>query len=166
MKYVKISAKVDSRIKTLMKSGKTGKAIAEKVTNTIEKIKSGMVLGYKELSGSFTKNGEKRIKNCKKFDFSCGYRLITLQKGSTIFITFFGTHDECQRWLENNSRLKEITPGKGALFSISENKTTAESHSKVHTEKYYFDEIIKNLSEQDLREVFCGIVESVNKRRR
>ena len=166
MKYVKISAKVDRRIKTLMQSGKTGKVIAEKVSDTIENIKSGALPDYREASASFTKNGERRIKNCRKFDFSCGYRLVTIQKGSTLYITFFGTHDECQRWLENNSRLKEITPGKGALFSISNKKTTGESQSDDHTGKYYYDDFLMNLSEQDLRSVFCGIVESVNKRSR
>jgi hypothetical protein len=29
------------------------------------------------------------------------------------FIPFLGTHDECQRWLENNSRLKELVEGNG-----------------------------------------------------
>jgi len=166
MKYIKISTKVDRRIKALMQSGKTGKVIAEKVADTIENIKSGTVLVYKEPIGSFTKYGERRIKNCRKFDFACGYRLITFQKNATIHISFLGTHDECQRWLANNSRLKEVSPGKGTRFSISEKETPVKNDSKEHTEKYYYDEFLMNLSEQDLRTVFCGIVESVNKRRK
>jgi hypothetical protein len=165
MKYVKISAKVDRRIKVLMQSGKTGKVIAEKVVNTIENIKSGTVLDYRISSGSFTKYGERRIKNCRKFDFACGYRLVTFQKDSTIHISFLGTHDECQRWLDNNSSLNESSPGKGTLFSISDEETASESRSEDHPEKYYYDEILMNLSEQDLRNVFCGIVESAKKRR-
>ena len=196
MKYVKVSAKVERRIKTLMQSGKTGRGIAEKVEDTIENIKSGTILEYREPSGSFTKYGERRIKSCRKFDFACGYRLITLQKDATIIVSFLGTHDECQRWLDNNGSLKEISPGKGTLFSIPAKKTVVENRSRNHTGRHCHDEIfskqlpnsqrrdsttqisaeterfeiggdefLMNLSEQDLRSVFCGIVESVNKRR-
>jgi hypothetical protein len=196
MKYVKVSAKVDRRMKTLMQSGKAGRMIAEKAADTIKNIKSGTILDYREPSGSFTKYGERRIKSCRKFDFACGYRLITLQRDSTIVVSFLGTHDECQRWLDNNGSLKEISPGKGTLFSIPDKKTAVEDRSKNHKEKYYrdkpfseqlsnmqwcdsttqisaetecseigCDEYLMNLSQQDLRSVFCGIVESVNKRR-
>ena len=66
----------------------------------------------------YTKYGEKRIKNCRKYDLGCGYLLITLQRCKTVFIPFLGSHDECQRWLENNSRLKAFNSGKGKTIHI------------------------------------------------
>ena len=55
------------------------------------------------------------LKNCRKYDLDRGYRLITLQRGSTIYVPFLGPHDECQRWLENNSRLNGIVTGHDVL---------------------------------------------------
>lgn len=166
MKYVNISTKVERRIEALKQSGKTGKVIAQKVRDTIENIKSGTIHYHTAPSGTFTKYGEKRIKNCRKFDFGCGYRMITLHKDLTVFIPFLGTHDECQRWLENNSKLKEITIENGAVYQISETEDINENPSEDYDENTFDDLSHMNLSEQDMRNVFCGIVEGAKKRQR
>jgi hypothetical protein len=115
---------------------------------------------------SLTKYGEKRIRNCRKYDLGYGYRLITLLRGKTVFIPFLGSHDECQRWLENNKRIKKITAGKGITFPISEKNSTKCNSSYDPPEDYYEDEISMDLNEQDLRIVFSGLVEGVKKRLR
>ena len=92
MKYVKVSARVERRIKSLEQSDKAGKIIAKKAESIIEDIKSGATAEHREQKGMFTKYGEKRIKYCRKYDFGCGYRMITLQQDSTILVPFLGTH--------------------------------------------------------------------------
>ncbi|MFZ0611112.1 MAG: hypothetical protein WAM73_02635 [Desulfobacterales bacterium] len=118
---------------------------------------------------SYTKYGEKRIKNCRKYDLGCGYRLITLQRGAKVFIPFFGTHDECQRWLEGNSRLKNFVPGNGTLFRIPyENQLSAtpacENDGACKDDAD--DELLRKLTDKVLRHIFSGLVEVAEKRRR
>ena len=124
MKLLFVSSKVESRIAALEKAGRSGKAISQKATGIIDSLASGDVRNPMDAVESYTKYGEKRIKNCRKYDLGCGYRLITLQRGKTVFIPFLGSHDECQRWLENNSRLKAFNAGKGKTIHIEDRKTS------------------------------------------
>lgn len=49
-----------------------------------------------------TKNGEYRLKNCVKYDLGHGYRLVTVKDGHNLFITFVGSHDQTDRWIETH----------------------------------------------------------------
>ena len=166
MKSIKISVKVKDRIDELNQSGKIGKVIASKALNIIENIKSGAIPEYRDQVGTSTKYGEKRIKNCYKFDFGSGYRMITLHNSNsgTIFITFLGTHDECQRWLENNRRMKNISAGKGTTYRIRSRDTGESDSSYDARDDFCEDEVSMNLTEQDMRIVFCGLVKGAKKR--
>ena len=169
MKSIKISVKVKDRIDELNQSGKIGKVIASKALNIIENIKSGAIPEYREQVGTCTKYGEKRIKNCYKFDFGSGYRMITLHNSNsgTIFIPFLGTHDECQRWLENNSRLKKVGAGKGTLLEISRKQPSSAGPAvavSADIQEEAEEELQLELSDRDLRFVFRGLVEAVRKR--
>jgi len=116
MKLLFVSLKVESRIAGLKKAGKSGKILAQKATDIIDSLASGEVLHHLDAVVSYTKYGEERIKNCYKYDLGCSYRLIVLQRGKNVLVPFLGSHDEYQRWLENNSRLKAFNAGKGRRF--------------------------------------------------
>lgn len=167
MKYVHISTRVDSRIENLKQVGKSGKVLAHKATRIIESLASGDLRHHMDAVGSYTKYGEKRIKNCRKYDLGCGYRLITLQRGQCVFVPFLGTHDECQRWLENNSRLKQFDAGKGTLVRISRDLQPPSHPTDPDPsvlEEDPVDELLMTLSDTDLRRLFCGLVEAAGKR--
>jgi hypothetical protein len=166
MKYIKVSARVERRIKSLEQSDKAGKIIAKKAESIIENIKSGDISDHWEQKGMFTKYGEKRIKNCRKYDFGCGYRLITLQKDSTILIPFLGTHDECHRWLETNNKSKHIATGNGTLVSVPYERQEEEDTPCDEVPELCMDETPLDISEQDLRIVFRGLVDGAKKRLR
>jgi hypothetical protein len=163
MRYVKVSAKVERRIKTLAQSDKAGKIIAKKAESIIENIKSGDISDHLEQKGLFTKYGEKRIRSCRKYDFGCGYRLITLQKGSTILVPFFGTHDECHRWLETNNKSKQIAAGKGTFVSVPSENQEAEDRADDEIPEFCMDKTQLDINEQDLRIVFSGLIEGAKK---
>jgi len=168
MKCVYLSAKVQTRIDRLKKNGKAGHQLARKVTGIIESLTSGTVNRHRDAVGSYTKYGENRIKNCHKYDLGCGYRLITLQRGSKVYIPFLGSHDDCQRWLSNNSRMKDAAVGKGALFRILPAGRLAGGQPDaglVDSAKKGADELRLELSDKELRRVFCGLVEGVEKGR-
>ncbi len=167
MKYLHISAKVERRIESLKRSGKVGTILAHKATRIIKCLTSGAIRHHMDAIGSYTKYGEKRIKNCRKYDLGCGYRLITLKRGLKVFIPFLGTHDECRRWLENNSRLKEVVSGNGALFLIFHKSQPLTSPANVDSGnlgKNAEDKVLLKVSDKDLRRVFSGLVEGAKKR--
>ena len=169
MKYVKISARVERRIKSLEQSDKAGKIIARKAENIIEDIVSGSVSDHTEQKGLFTKYGEKRLKYCRKYDFGCGYRLITIQKDSSILVPFLGTHDECDRWLETNNKSKHIGEDKGTIIPILHEEQETEGTLDAldyDIPDLYEDEPRPDISEQNLRVVFCGLVAGAKKRSR
>jgi hypothetical protein len=168
MKLLFVSSKVESRIAALEKSGKSGKALAQKAAGIIDCLASGNVRNHMDAVESYTKYGEKRIKNCRKYDLGCGYRLITLQRGKTVFIPFLGSHDECQRWLENNSRLKAFNAGKGKTVHIEDRKSSLKNLRDVANMDIAEDADgpLQNMTDKDLRSVFNGLVEGARRRQR
>ena len=165
MKALFVSAKVESRIAALETTGKSGRTLAQKATGIIDSLASGESRGLVDTVESYTKYGEKRIKHCRKYDLGCGYRLITVHRGETVFIPFLGSHDECQRWLENNSRLKAFHGGNGRTIHIEDkdpslsNPIDAEQLDGNEEDEVW----LHNLTDEDLRAVFSGLVEGVRK---
>jgi len=49
-----------------------------------------------------TRKGEKRIKNCVKYNMGQGYRLVTVMIDNNLFVTFFGSHDETDLWFDRH----------------------------------------------------------------
>lgn len=165
MKNVHISVKVERRIEDLKNDGKAGRAVARRAAVIIEGLTSKAVGSYLDAAGAYTRHGEKRIRNCRKYDLSCGYRLVTLQRGVKLFVLFLGTHDECQRWLKNHSRLKEVTAGNGEVFQIlPESQLPANPAGTDSADSCGDAEEELQLSDQDLRRVFCGLVEAARNR--
>jgi hypothetical protein len=74
IKLLFVSSKVESRIAALEKAGKPGKNLAQKATSIIDGLASGDVRHHMDAIESYTKYGENRIKNCRKYDLGCGYR--------------------------------------------------------------------------------------------
>jgi hypothetical protein len=167
MEYVHVSPRVHRRIERLKQADKAGKSLAQKASRIIEGIASGDIRHDMDAARIYTKFGEKRIKNCRKYDLGSGYRLIALQRRSDLFVSFLGTHDECQRWLERNSRLKEVFVGNGAPVPISnkvEPFASPPNDLPVNLEEDDEDAFLTQLTDSDLRCVFCGLVEAAKKR--
>jgi superfamily I DNA/RNA helicase len=66
---------------------------------------TGLSYGAEELN-KLTNHGESRIKHCKKYDLSNdAHRLVTLQTDHFIYLLHVGTHDEVDKWLDQNRGL-------------------------------------------------------------
>ncbi len=161
MELLFVSSKVESRIAALEKAGNSGKNLAQKATSIIDSLASGDVRNHMDAVESYTKYGEKRIKSCRKYDLGCGYRLITLQRGDTVFIPFLGTHDNCQRWLESDSRLKDFNAGAGRTIRVVEKKPVKMISRMCKSADDIADDhdVFKHLTDKDLRLVFSGLVQ-------
>jgi hypothetical protein len=138
-------------------------ALAQEATQIIENLTSGDFQDPTNAIGNFTKYGEKRIQQCRKYDLGCGYRLITLQRGETLFMPFLGPHDESHRWLENNSRLKDFNAGAGRMIRVVNKKTRTELPKAIEKADAMADEsdAFNPLSDADLRYVFSGLVQGL-----
>ena len=158
MKSIHVSARVKRKLTTLQRTGKPGQALAQKVERIIFDLKSGGGIRPKDTSCAMTKYGEKRIRRCRKFDLGLGYRLIILYRNQEIYLPFLGTHDQCRRWLENNSRLKEVAPGNWTSARIRPSDQEDAHTSGPNTEPDPEEELMRRLSDQDLRYVFRGLV--------
>jgi len=161
MKYVYLSAKVQHRIERLKRTGKAGQQLARKVAGIIASLTSGTVQHHRDVIDSYTKYGENRIKKCRKYELGCGYRLITVQRDAKTYIPFLGPHDECQRWLDNHSRMKAVIAGKGTWFRLSTADDVFEEPAGVSPadpDEGFRDSCETHISDKDLRRVFEGLV--------
>ena len=68
-----------------------------------------------------TNHGENRIKSCFKYDLGLGYRLITIHKNKTIYVTYIGNHDDCDKWLNKNSGWTPVLAGDNSVRVVRNN---------------------------------------------
>lgn len=167
MKYLFIDKKVERGLEKLRRSGAQGESLAKKASAVLERIRSGDIRTHVDASARCTKYGEKRIRHCRKFDLGAGYRVISIQRDSNVYIPFLGTHDECQRWLDKNSRLKKIDVRDVTILPIVNecqpisDQAVAES---PHNEGCPENEFLEEFSDKDLRVVFSGLIEGLKNR--
>src|SRR5512135_2479070 len=89
----------DETLKELRSKGGYAAVAAGKSEVFILNLLGGKGAGDRE-KFRFTRKGEYRIKNCRKLDLGCGYRIVCIQKGQRLVLLFIGTHDDCFRWIE------------------------------------------------------------------
>lgn len=154
--FVHREKQFDKLLLFLEQAGGNAAIAAGNVHGVIERLLSRQEIGAEVFKKS-TKHGELRIRSCRKFDLGNGYRLICLRKGNHIILLYVGTHDECDRWLDNNRGLEvALDPA----FSRGEQREIAE-HEGEPTEDTaggdYDDELMQKIDDRILREIFSGI---------
>ncbi len=111
----------------------------------------------------FTRNGEARIKHCKKVDLGCGYRIVCIKKDAHLALIYMGTHDDCFRWIERNRGMKyDIGARKGAIRiergdRIAEESTARDIVEEQRMFREYEEALTDRLSDDVLRRVFYGL---------
>ncbi len=155
------------QIESLRKAGTMGILLAGKAEAIIARLKSGEAWQADRKVAPRTAHGEKRIRKCIKYDLGWGFRLITLLRNDVLYICYLGPHDQCDRWLADNSRLKEVEFGRSALYQAA-TQTLKEDSSYLEKEDRSealddLDERLRELSDQSLRRIFCGLVEARKK---
>ena len=66
---------------------------------------TGLSYGVEELN-KLTNHGESRVKHCRKYDLSSdAHRLVTVHTDGYIYLLHVGTHDEVEKWLDQNRGL-------------------------------------------------------------
>jgi len=96
-----ISRNIDRYLEKLHMRGKQGALVVSQYHQILECIRQARWRSSL-INCKRTKNGEYRLKNCVKYDLSHGYRLVTVKDGFNLFITFIGSHDQTDRWIETH----------------------------------------------------------------
>ena len=103
MHLIHIDPRLDGHIEDLRRAGKKGRIAADHAEEVISAMKHGGPGAARHLPQ--THRGELRLDGCIKYDLGGGYRMLTVKQGKERFILFAGSHDECDRWIENNREL-------------------------------------------------------------
>ena len=160
LQRIYLDSRIRKRLELLRRSGKKAALAAGKVEEIITRLQSGE--DPPAQAGSVTKHGELRIKGVMKYDLGSGYRLVAMKQDGRFFLLFVGSHDDCHRWIENNRELSmdQLEPRCAALpvqtGRLNEDMACETARFMMDD---YDDDPLDRVSEQDLRRIFCGLVE-------
>jgi len=147
----------------LRKKGGIAETAAKKALDFINTVTGSEGQKVRE-KHSFTRHGEARIRNCRKVDLGCGYRLICLLKDGQLILLYVGSHDECSRWLMRNRRMNyefnEVAKTVTAARERESQKETinTDTDEERNIADKYEAELMSEVDDAVLRKVFSGLV--------
>jgi hypothetical protein len=157
--FIYREGRFNRRLDTLKRGDKKSAIAAERAEELVKKLLEED-LAFLEEAYNRTKHGELRIDKCRKYDLGSGYRLVCVEYGGDLFITYVGAHDDCDRWIENNRRFEpELCEPGGGTFSRSEEEDSGEPCEEEYDEDDmdYDSILMKQIDDNLLREIFCGL---------
>ncbi len=113
-------------------------------------------------AGLLSRKKDLRIKNLYKFNLGRGYRLVSIKEKETIYVLFFGTHDQCDRWLDDHRKKK---PHQKPLPMISYAVEQVDSRQPSISPPQCDDDPLNHcddpaqISQRELRRIFCGLAD-------
>lgn len=96
-----------------------------------------------------------------KYDLGSGYRLICVKQEKHIIISYIGSHDDCNRWLENNRGFRTAfdKESQKIVFKKKSEREIRSSEDELELEMDYDDILLKKIDEKALRIGFNGLCE-------
>lgn len=158
IKHLYLDIRVLKHLETLKRSGKKAALAATRA----EEIIAGLETNGRvpDSVATLTRHGELRVKGVRKYDLGSGYRLITFKQGLRLFLLYAGSHDNCDRWLENNRDLPlaQIEP-RCRHRVVAERSQDGQKIVSPHAAPPQMDQYdpLAVVSENDLRRIFCGL---------
>lgn len=114
-------------------------------------------------AGLLSRSKDARVKNLFKYNLGKGYRLMTIKDKNRMFILFIGDHDQCDRWLDANSKKNpQHRPLPVNVYPVcrcnSKNKRQhRQQDDSVLWQEEEDPEIFSSITQKDLRRVFSGL---------
>jgi hypothetical protein len=160
-KALYIHPKVEKALDQMKALDNVPRIAAERAEAIIQALKNGAIMAR---AGRLSKTKDARIRRLFKYDLGKGFRLISLKDKSALYILFVGSHDRCDTWLDTYSKKKpHQTEVAMVCYEVSHKKQrykTAAPPSFADPEKNLCDRM-PPVSQKDLREVFIGLVKSL-----
>ncbi len=156
--FIHREARFRRRLDILKRGDKKSSMAAERAQELIRKLFEED-LEFLEETYNRTKHGELRIDKCRKYDLGSGYRLICVEQDEDLFITYVGDHDDCDRWIENNRRFEpEVNELREEnVLSGGDEDGNEPTMSKDSEDMDYDDILMKQIDDNLLRAIFCGL---------
>ena len=110
----------------------------------------------------YTRNGEYRIRHCRKISLGCGYRLVLIQKDNCYVFLYAGSHDDCFRWIERNKGLTYEIRQSADIVKISHESPEQNNDlppDVLEQRKFieqHEEEFMRQLDENTLLKIFPG----------
>lgn len=151
-------------LQAMHKAGNNERAAAKRAEKIIADLQANPLHDKAECKR--TRHGELRLRSCRKYDLSCGFRLIGLKRDRRLIFTCIGSHDDCQRWIENNREHQdeiESTPVPVRPLIEEEPKPTSTCTAESAIDEYE-EQLMAQVDDQLLLEIFPGLLKRpVNK---
>ncbi len=162
LRYIHSSRSLEKHLRGLRKAGKKAELAARKCEAIISDIRQ-FGCRHETVGGKRTRKGELRIKNCVKYDLGDGYRLVTIRLDHHLFITFVGSHDETDQWIEHH-RYNTFAPD-NLLYHCEETIIPSNTLQTVDPDctntnipgDEYENELTAKLNESQLKSIFQGL---------
>lgn len=148
------------RLVAMAKAGKNERIVAERAQRIIADLQTNPL--HEEAECKRTRHGELRLDDCRKYDLSCGFRLIALKRERRLIFSYIGSHDDCQRWIENNRDYQDEIDSVAVPLAGAENHlqpeppTAAEPEHDAPEKDEYEEQLMARIDERLLREIFAG----------
>jgi hypothetical protein len=164
LEILQIHPRVEKNLEQMKVLDNAPKIAAKRAEAIIDALKNGTIMAR---AGRLSKTKDARIRKLFKYDLGKGYRLISLKDKSSLYILFVGSHDQCDTWLDTNSKGKpHQTEVQMACYEIMQKKRRQSGPESLSFPDPEEDlcERMPPVSQKDLREVFSGLVRSVQAR--
>jgi len=150
--------KFNRRLNALKRGGKKASLAAKRAEEIIENLASGGKALLKE-TDNLTKHGELRIDKCRKYDLGGGYRLVCVKQGENLVLSYVGTHDDSNRWIESNRGFEPEVNEKHqeVSFTQEEDPDNQPPEQEPDDEMDYDEILMRKIDNSLLREIFCGL---------
>lgn len=149
---------LNKQLRALQAAGGRAARVAEHAETLIERLVSK---GDRTLSeiGRLTRYGEARLRGCIKYDLADGYRLVGMRQGDDLFLVFVGSHDDCNRWIRSNRRMRAVVVKSGnEVLPVREDESEVSSDScEESDEEDYLTPVLEQLTDTELRKIFSGL---------
>ncbi|XOF33323.1 MAG: hypothetical protein ACL93V_15165 [Candidatus Electrothrix sp. YB6] len=144
------------QFQAMHKAGKKERTIAERAEQIIRRLQTDPL--DEKAACRRTYNGELRLRDCRKYNLSCGFRLIGLKRENRLIFTCIGSHDDCRKWIENNRDFQnEIESYPMPIQHGKVEHCTGETQEELTADDEYEEQLMNQLDEHVLREIFSGL---------
>lgn len=107
-----------------------------------------------------TKNGESRIRHCRKYDLNAFTRLVTIQTEGYCILLYCGDHDDCDRWIERHRGLEPVVGENNRAIVTFRSSPDLEDQRVVAGEGHYGGKLYDRLPE----DLFELLIQNVPRR--
>ena len=145
------------RLAAMAKEGKNERIVAERAQRIIADLQTNPL--HEEAECKRTRHGELRLDDCRKYDLSCGFRLIALKRERRLIFIYIGSHDDCQRWIENNRDHQDEIESTPIPATEPEDRPRSDGNTPAEPEADEYEErLMAKIDDRLLREIFAGLL--------